>query len=270
MANIVAPFRDDDINVSVTNVYLSHGSTLASYSASVTGQWGTTLETATGTATATFVSHTDSNDSFSFRWTLTSNNGTSTTVRNPTVLNLDASDNIGNYYLQTFVWSTQGQYNDRNFYEATTYTAAQNAGSVSLNPDPTYQGIYQYDVENATEGATARFMIVDPTATAGDIRNYTITGIDGSDLTTPLSGTLTFSGVNAYLNVTPSIDNAADSETLYLNIEGFAPRAININNVAALIPQAPSPASPKARAKSLTPRGCKLKFANHWATLPTL
>lgn len=239
MANYVTVFPDDDVNVSVTGVYLSHGSTVASYFASVTGQWGTSSETSTGTATATFVSRTDSSDSFSFRWTLTSNNGTSRTVRNPTVLNLNALDNIGDYYLQSFVWSTQGQYG-RNFNEATTYTAAQNAGSVSLNPDPTYQGIYQYDVDYATEGATARFMIVDPTATTGQTKNYTITGIDGSDLSTPLSGTLNFSNVNAYLNITPSIDNAADSETLYLNIEGFAPRAININNIAALIPQSPS------------------------------
>jgi hypothetical protein len=238
MANIVAPYRDDDIYVSVTAVNLSHGSAVAQF-ASVIGQWGTPTENSTGTATATFVSRTDSNDSFSFRWTLTSNNGASRTVGTPTVLNLTAVDNIGSYYLQSFYWSTQGQFG-RYFSESTTYTAAQNAGSVTLYPNSTYQGIYQYDVESATEGATARFMIVDPTATAGDIRNYTITGIDGSDLTTPLSGTLTFSGVNAYLNVTPSIDNAADSETLYLNIEGFAPRAININNVAALIPQAPS------------------------------
>lgn len=238
MGNYVTVFPDDDINVSVTGVYLSHGTTIGPYSASITGHWGTSAESATGSATATFVSRTDSRDSFTFTWTLGSNTGISKTVRNPTVSNLDALDNIGEYYLQTFVWSTQGQYNTSR-YDVATFTASDNAGSVNLNPDSSYQGIYQYGVDYAAEGTTARFMIVDPTATTGEIRNYTITGVDASDINTPLSGTLTFSLINAYIDITPNLDNASDTETLYLNIDGFAPRAISINNATALVPSTP-------------------------------
>jgi hypothetical protein len=240
MSNIVRPVPDDYINFSVIGDSLTLGSTVGSYSAIVWGQWGAPWDLAAGNAYATFVSFLDPSDSFTYRWTLVSNDGTGpeVSIRNPSVLYLDGSENIGTYYLQNFRWDTYGTYG-RSFSDNVTYTAANNAGSVLLQANTALKGIYQYGVNYAIEGTIARFHIVDPSASTGTIRNYSITGINSVDLSSPIAGSLIFSNTSAYLDISPILDNLADAETLYLNIDGFTSYALNILNVTASAPSSP-------------------------------